>query len=104
MSKNRELKGIILAGGPRQRRWPPTKNTNKHLFPPYYPPMIYYPILSLVEAGIRDILIVTGGNHAGEFLRLLGNGSSFGLSHINYTYQNGEGGIAEALRLAKHFA
>ena len=104
MSKNRELKGIILAGGLGKRLWPLTKITNKHLLPVYDRPMIYYPILSLVEAGIRDILIVTGGNHAGEFLRLLGNGSSFGLSHINYTYQEGEGGIAQALGLASHFA
>src|SRR3989338_5975567 len=104
MSKNRELKGIILAGGLGKRLWPLTKITNKHLLPVYDRPMIYYPILSLVEAGIRDILIVTGGNHAGEFLRLLGNGSSFGLSHINYTYQEGEGGIARALGLARHFA
>ncbi|OGX39147.1 MAG: spore coat protein [Omnitrophica WOR_2 bacterium RIFCSPHIGHO2_02_FULL_68_15] len=98
------MKGIILAGGLGKRLWPLTKITNKHLLPVYDRPMIYYPILSLVEAGIRDILIVTGGNHAGEFLRLLGNGSSFGLSHINYTYQEGEGGIAQALGLARHFA
>ena len=66
--------------------------------------MIFYPLQTLVDAGIKDILIVTGGNHAGEFLRLLGNGNQFGLKHINYTYQEGEGGIAEALALAKHFA
>jgi glucose-1-phosphate thymidylyltransferase len=66
--------------------------------------MIYYPIQTLVDAGIKDILLVTGGNHAGEFLRLLGNGHHFGLKHINYTYQEGEGGIAAALKLAKHFA
>jgi len=66
--------------------------------------MIYYPIQTLVDSGIKDILIVTGGHHAGEFLRLLGNGTEFGLKHINYTYQEGEGGIAEALKLAEHFA
>lgn len=97
------LKGVILAGGLGKRLYPLTKITNKHLLPIYSKPMIYYPIQTLVDAGIKDILIVTGGTHAGEFLRLLGNGSAFGLKHINYTYQEGEGGIADALRLAKHF-
>lgn len=99
-----DLKGIILAGGLGTRLLPLTKITNKHLLPIYNKPMIYYPINLLVEAGIRDILIVTGGPHAGEFLRLLGNGQAFGLKHINYTYQEGEGGIAQALKLAHHFA
>ncbi len=99
-----ELKGIILAGGLGTRLSPLTKITNKHLLPIYDKPMIYYPINLLVDAGIKDILIVTGGNHAGEFLRLLGDGQAFGLTHINYTYQEGEGGIAQALSLAKHFA
>ena len=99
-----DLKGIILAGGLGSRLGPLTKITNKHLLPIYDRPMIYYPISLLVDAGIQDILIVTGGNHAGEFLRLLGNGHEFGLKHINYTYQEGEGGIAEALGLARHFA
>ena len=98
------LKGIILAGGLGKRLNPLTKITNKHLLPVYGKPMIYYPIQTLVDAGIKDILIVTGGMHAGEFLRLLGNGKEFGLKHINYTYQEGEGGIAEALKLAEHFA
>jgi glucose-1-phosphate thymidylyltransferase len=98
------MKGVILAGGLGSRLQPLTKITNKHLLPVYDKPMIYYPIRILVEAGIRDILIVTGGNHAGEFLRLLGNGYEFGLKHINYTYQEGEGGIAHALALAEHFA
>ena len=98
------LKGIILAGGLGKRLGPLTKITNKHLLPIYDRPMIYYPLNLLVEAGIKDILIVTGGNHAGEFLRLLGNGQAFGLKHINYTYQEGEGGIAQALGLARHFA
>nr|HPM43646.1 sugar phosphate nucleotidyltransferase [Candidatus Omnitrophota bacterium] len=98
------LKGIILAGGLGKRLYPLTKITNKHLLPVHDKPMIYYPIRTLVDAGITDILIVTGGNHAGEFLRLLGNGKEFGLKHINYAYQEGEGGIAEALRLAEHFA
>ena len=83
---------------------PLTKVTNKHLLPIYNKPMIYYPIETLVKAGISEILIVTGGNSAGEFLRLLGNGKEFGLKHINYTYQEGEGGIAEALGLAEHFS
>ncbi len=100
----RDLKGIILAGGLGTRLQPLTKITNKHLLPIYDKPMIYYPIELLVDAGIEDILIVTGGQHAGEFLRLLGNGQQFGLKHINYTYQEGEGGIAQALGLARHFA
>lgn len=98
------MKGVILAGGLGKRLEPLTRITNKHLLPVYGKPMIYYPIQTLVESGIKDILIVTGGNHAGEFLRLLGNGSEFGLKAINYTYQKGEGGIAEALGLAQHFA
>ena len=99
-----DLKGIILAGGLGKRLGPLTKITNKHLLPVYDQPMIYYPLQLLVDAGIKDILIVTGGQHAGEFLRLLGNGQAFGLTHINYTYQEGEGGIAEALGLARHSA
>ena len=98
------MKGVILAGGLGKRLSPLTKITNKHLLPIFSLPMIYYPIQTLVDAGIKDILIVTGGNHAGEFLRLLGNGHQFGLKHINYTYQEGEGGIAQALGLAEHFA
>src|SRR3989338_6135941 len=98
------LKGVILAGGLGKRLYPLTRISNKHLLPVYCKPMIYYPLQALVDAGIKDILIVTGGRHAGEFLRLLGNGSEFGLKHINYTYQEGEGGIAEALGLAEHFA
>lgn len=98
------MKGIILAGGLGTRLYPLTKVTNKHLLPVYDKPMIYYPLQALINAGMRDILVVTGGNNAGDFLRLLGNGSEFGLEHINYTYQAGEGGIAEALGLAKYFA
>ena len=98
------MKGVILAGGLGTRMRPLTKITNKHLLPVYDKPMIYYPLNTLVEAGIHEILIVTGGNNAGDFLRLLGNGKEFGLKHINYTYQEGEGGIAEALSLAEHFA
>ena len=98
------MNGIVLAGGLGTRLLPLTKVTNKHLLPIYNKPMIYYPVETLVRAGIREILIVTGGNNAGEFLRLLGNGKEFGLKHINYTYQEGEGGIAEALGLAEHFA
>jgi glucose-1-phosphate thymidylyltransferase len=98
------MKGVILAGGLGTRLFPLTKITNKHLLPVYDRPMIYYPIESLVRAGIEDIMIVTGGQNSGEFLRLLGNGSDFGLKHLNYTYQEGEGGIAEALGLARHWA
>jgi glucose-1-phosphate thymidylyltransferase len=98
------MKGVILAGGLGSRLLPLTKITNKHLLPIYHRPMIFYPIETLVRAGIRDILLVTGGNSAGDFLRLLGNGRAFGLQHINYAYQEGEGGIAAALSLAEHFA
>ncbi|MBI1869925.1 MAG: NTP transferase domain-containing protein [Chlamydiae bacterium] len=98
------MKGIILAGGLGTRLYPLTKITNKHLLPIYDKPMIYYPLQTLVEAGIEDIMIVTGGNHAGDFLKLLGNGKEFGLKDLNYTYQEGEGGIAAALSLTEHFA
>jgi glucose-1-phosphate thymidylyltransferase len=98
------MKGVVLAGGTGSRLFPLTKITNKHLLPIYDKPMIYYPIQTLVDAGIRDILIVTGGRNAGDFLRLLANGKEFGLSHLDYTYQEGEGGIADALILAEHFA
>lgn len=98
------MKGVILAGGLGTRLLPLTKVTNKHLLPIYDKPMIYYPIRILINAGIEDILIVTGGNDAGDFLRLIGNGREFGLKHINYTYQEGHGGIADALGLAEFFA
>jgi len=98
------VKGVVLAGGLGTRLRPLTAVTNKHLLPVYDRPMIYYPIQTLVNAGITDIMIVTGGNSAGDFLKLLGNGKAFGLKHINYTYQEGEGGIAEALSLVEHFA
>ena len=98
------MKGVVLAGGLGTRLGALTRITNKHLLPVYDRPMVYYPIQTLVDAGITDIQIVTGGNHAGEFLRLLGNGEAFGLTHLNYTYQRGEGGIAAALSLAEHFA
>ena len=97
------MKGVVLAGGLGTRLLPLTRITNKHLLPIYDKPMIYYPIETLVRAGITDILLVTGGANAGDFLRLLGNGKEFGLRHINYTYQEGEGGIAEALGLAEYF-
>ena len=98
------MKGIILAGGTGSRLHPLTKITNKHLLPVFDKPMIYYPLQTLVNAGITDILIVTGGRNSGDFLRLLANGKEFGLKHLNYTYQEGEGGIADALGLAEHFA
>ena len=98
------MKGVILAGGIGSRLSPLTRVTNKHLLPVYDRPMVFFPIQTLVNAGITDILLVTGGQNAGDFLRLLGNGKDFGLHHINYTYQQGEAGIADALRLAEYFA
>jgi glucose-1-phosphate thymidylyltransferase len=98
------MKGVVLAGGTGSRLNPLTRVTNKHLLPVYDKPMVYYPIQTLVNAGIEEILLVTGGKNAGDFLRLLGNGRDFGLKHLNYTYQEGEGGIAEALGLAEYFA
>src|SRR3990172_13056333 len=98
------MKGIVLAGGLGTRLAPLTKITNKHLLPVYNEPMIYYPIRTLVNAGIREIMLITGGQNAGDFLRLLENGEAFGLRQLNYAYQVGEGGIAAALRLAEPFA
>ena len=97
------MKGVILAGGTGSRLFPLTKITNKHLLPVYDKPMVYYPIQTLVDAGINDILLVTGGRNSGDFLRLLANGREFG-AHLSYTYQDGEGGIADALSLAQRFA
>jgi glucose-1-phosphate thymidylyltransferase len=98
------MKGVVLAGGLGTRLYPLTKITNKHLLPVYNRPMVTYPIECLVKAGIKDILLVTGGNHPGDFLRLLGNGKEYGVEHINYAYQEGEGGIADALSLAEPHA
>jgi glucose-1-phosphate thymidylyltransferase len=98
------MKGVILAGGLGTRLQPLTTITNKHLLPVYDKPMIYYPLQTLVDAGIEDIMVVTGGSNAGDFLRLLKNGKAFGLKGMRYAYQEGEGGIADALRLAEHFA
>ena len=98
------MKGVVLAGGTGSRLFPLTKVTNKHLMPIYDKPMIDYPIQTLVAAGIDEIMVVTGGRSSGDFLRLLGNGKDFGLKHLNYAYQDGEGGIADALSLAEHFA
>jgi len=97
------MKGVVLAGGKGSRLYPLTRVTNKHLLPVFDRPMIFYPIQTLADAGIRDIIIVTGGQHAGDFLRLLGDGREFGLKRIHYTYQEGEGGIADPLRLAEPF-
>ncbi len=97
------MKGVVLAGGLGTRLLPLTRVTNKHLLPVYNKPMIFYPIQTLVDAGVEEIMIVTGGNNAGEFLRLLGNGEDFGLRQMHYTYQKTEGGIADALALARHF-
>jgi len=98
------MKGVVLAGGLGSRLYPLTKITNKHLLPVFDKPMIYYPIQCLVNAGMTDILVVTGGNYAGHFLQLLRNGSDFGLRRLGYAYQDGEGGIADALKLAEEFA
>jgi len=98
------MKGIVLAGGIGSRLYPLTRVTNKHLLPVYDRPMIFYPLQTLVDAGIRDILIVTGGQNAGDFLRLLQNGKEFGLQQLSFAYQEGEGGIADALRLAEPWA
>jgi len=97
------MKGVVLAGGSGSRLYPLTRITNKHLLPLYNKPMIFYPIETLVRAGITDIMVVTGGNNAGDFLRLLGNGRDFDLKHINYAYQDRAGGIAEALGLTENF-
>jgi len=98
------MKGVVLAGGLGTRLYPLTKITNKHLLPVYDQPMVTYPIRCLVNAGITDILVVTGGNNPGDFLRLLGNGKQYGATNINYAYQEGEGGIADALALAEAHA
>ena len=98
------MKGVILAGGLGTRLRPLTGVTNKHLLPIYDRPMIYYPIQCLINAGLREIIIVTGGEHAGDFLKLLGNGKKLGIRELHYTYQEGEGGIADALLLAEDFA
>ena len=98
------MKGIILAGGTGSRLHPLTRTTNKHLLPVYDRPMIYHAIEQLAGAGLDRIMIVTGGNNAGEFLELLGNGSEFGLKHLDYAYQAKPGGIAEALGLCEWFA
>lgn len=97
------MKGVILAGGLGTRLQPCTLVTNKHLLPVYDKPMIYYPIQALVDSGITEIMIVTGGEFAGDFLKLLRNGQEFGLKGLSYAYQDGEGGIADALSLAEHF-
>jgi glucose-1-phosphate thymidylyltransferase len=98
------MKGVILAGGMGTRLLPLTKVTNKHLLPVYDQPMVTYPIRTLVNAGIEDVLLVTGGNSVGEFIRLLGNGREYGLRWLSYAYQEGVGGIADALRLAHEYA
>ncbi len=98
------MKGIILAGGSATRLYPLTRAVNKHLLPVYDKPMIYYPLECMAKAGIEEVLLVTGGNNSGDFIRLLGNGSEFGFKNLNYTYQDGAGGIAQALGLAERFA
>ncbi|MDM7913845.1 MAG: sugar phosphate nucleotidyltransferase [Candidatus Eisenbacteria bacterium] len=97
------MRGVVLAGGLGTRLAPLTKVTNKHLLPIYDKPMIYYPIETLVRAGVKDLILVTGDNNAGDFVRLLGNGKHLGLTHIDYVYQEGNGGIADALGLARYY-
>jgi glucose-1-phosphate thymidylyltransferase len=98
------VKGVLLAGGTGSRLHPLTRITNKHLLPIYDRPMVQWAIEALVNAGIDEIMLVTGGTHAGEFLRLLGNGHEFGIERLAYAYQERPGGIAEALGLAERFA
>ena len=98
------MKGVILAGGLGTRLFPLTFATNKHLLPVYNKPMVYYPIDTLVKGGVNEVLVVTGGPHAGHFLRVLKNGKELGLKHLEFAYQENEGGIADALRLAKDFS
>lgn len=98
------MKGIILAGGLGTRLYPLTKVTNKHLLPVYNKPMIFYPIETLIKAGIKDIMVVTGGPHSGHFMSILKNGHELGIKHLEYAYQENEGGIADALSLARDFA
>ncbi|MCK5786646.1 MAG: NTP transferase domain-containing protein [Candidatus Sabulitectum sp.] len=97
------MKGVVLAGGLGTRLRPLTSITNKHLLPVYDRPMIYYPLQTLADAGIRDVMVVTGGNSAGSFMHLLGDGREFGFRSLNYAYQTGEGGIAQAIGLARTF-
>jgi len=98
------MKGVVLAGGLGTRLYPLTFATNKHLLPIFNKPMIFYPIETLVKAGIKEVLVVTGGPHAGHFLRVLKNGKELGLKHLEFAFQEGEGGIAQALLLAEDFA
>jgi glucose-1-phosphate thymidylyltransferase len=100
----KQIKGVVLAGGKGLRLYPLTKVTNKHLLPVYNKPMIYYPLEKLAQAGIKEAIIVTGGQSAGEFLRLLGDGKEFGFRTLQYVYQESESGIAHALSLTEHFA
>jgi glucose-1-phosphate thymidylyltransferase len=97
------MKGIILAGGLGRRLHPLTKITNKHLLPLYDGPMIFFPIAKMAESGIKEIILVTGGNNSGDFVRLLGDGSKFGLRHLQYIYQPHEGGIAQAIGLCENY-
>lgn len=99
------MKGVILAGGLGTRLYPLTHATNKHLLPVFDKPMIYYPVQTLINSGISEILVVVGGPHAGDFIRVLQNGKDFGIAHLEYAYQDsGDGGIADALSLAEDFA
>jgi len=98
------MKGVILAGGLGSRLYPLTHATNKHLLPVYDRPMVFYPIQTLVNAGVKEILIVVGGPYAGHFVRVLRNGRELGIKHLEFAYQDNEGGIAEALKLTEDFS
>lgn len=104
MSRRKNIKGVVLVGGTGSRLYPLTTVTNKHLLPVYDRPMVYYPLQTLRNAGVREAMIVTGGSNAGDFLRLLGDGRKFGFDRLHYTYQESAGGIAQALGLAEEFA
>lgn len=104
MAQRSSIKGVVLAGGLGRRLGPLTEITNKHLLPIWDRPMIFYPLRTLLEAGIDDVLVVTGGQNPGDFLRLLGDGREFGFRHLSFTYQRGQGGIAAALACAEEFA
>lgn len=98
------MKGVVLAGGLGTRLYPLTYATNKHLLPVFDKPMIFYPIRTLVKAGVTEIIVVVGGPHAGHFVRVLRNGKELGVKHLEFAYQENEGGIADALSLCEDFA
>ena len=103
MNSGRTLKGVVLAGGTGSRLHPLTSVTNKHLLPVYDRPMVYYPLQTLAGVGVKEAMLITGGQNAGDFLPLIGDGSKFGFQRLQYAYQHEAGGIAQALGLAEAF-